>query len=65
MPAGATVPSAGDCYRFVLAREEVDACMMGVKNLQMFEANMAEIDKGPMSAEELARMRSIGDHLHR
>ncbi len=65
MPADTPVPSAGDCYRFVLSRAEVDVCMMGVKNLQMFEANMAELDKGPMSAEELAWMRSIGDHLYR
>lgn len=58
-------PSAGDCYRFVLARDEVDICMMGVKNLHMFEANMAELDKGPMGSEELERMRMIGDHLYR
>ena len=65
--AGASsVPaSAGDCYRFVLSRNEVDVCMMGVKDLQMFEANMAELDKGPMSQEDLGRMRAIGDHLHK
>ncbi len=65
MPAGVEVPSAGDCYRFVLARDEVDLCMMGVKNLQMFEANMAELEKGPLTPEELSRMRMIGDHIYR
>lgn len=65
MPSGASPPSAGDCYRFVLSRDEIDVCMMGVRNMQMFEANMSELDKGPMDEEELQRMRSIGDHLYK
>lgn len=65
MPAATPVPTAGDCYRFVLARDEVDVCMMGVKDLQMFEANMNVIDQGPMTTEELERMRIIGDHIYR
>lgn len=65
MVAGITAPSAGDCYRFVLARDEVDVCMMGVRNLQMLEDNLAEIEKGAMTPEELQRMQSIGAHLYR
>ncbi len=59
------VPRAGDCYRFVLARDEIDVCMMGVKDLSMFEDNMKIIEQGPMTAEELAGMRVIGDHIYR
>ncbi len=64
MPAGVVAATAGDCYRFVLAREEIDCCMMGVKNLAMFRQNMAELEKGPMSEEELARMREVGDIVY-
>ncbi len=64
MPPATPAPSAGDCYRFVLTQDEIDVCMMGVKDLQMFNDNMKVIEKGPMSAEELERMRIIGDHIY-
>lgn len=64
MPAGVAAPTAGDCYRFVLAREEIDCCMMGVKNLAMLRQNLNDLEKGPMSDEELARMRRIGDLVY-
>jgi len=56
--------SAGDCYRFVLSREEIDCCMMGVKNKEMFLENFSQLDKGPMTEEELSRMTAVGDHLY-
>jgi len=65
MPPDTPLPSAGDCYRFVLAQDEIDVCMMGVKDLAMFEDNMEVLEKGPMTPEELARMRHIGDHIYR
>jgi predicted aldo/keto reductase-like oxidoreductase len=65
MPPNTPVPSAGDCYRFVLARDEIDVCMMGVRDLPMFEDNMKVLEKGPMTTEELDRMRAIGDHIYR
>ena len=64
LPAGFQAPSAGDCYRFVLAHPMVDACMMGVRNLSMLEENLRAIEKGPLCAEELEIMRRIGDHLY-
>ncbi len=57
MPQGIHAPSAGDCYRFALAREEIDVCMMGVKNMQ-------ELEKGPMTPEELRKMREIGTYIY-
>ena len=63
-PAGVQIPTAGDCYRFVLTHPMVDACMMGVKNMTMLEENLREIEKGPMGAEELEIMRTIGDHIY-
>jgi predicted aldo/keto reductase-like oxidoreductase len=64
MKPGMQAASAGDCYRFVLARDEVDVCMVGVKNRAMLEQNLAAVAKGAMSSEELVRMRIIGDHLY-
>ena len=56
--------SAGDCYRYVLERDEVDVCMMGVRNRAMLEENMQIIGKGPMSYDELEGATAVGDHLY-
>jgi len=56
--------SAGDCYRFVLERDEVDICMMGVRDLKMLNENMAVLKKGSMSYDELEEAIAIGDHLY-
>lgn len=64
MPKDIIAPSAGDCYRFVLARQEIDCCMMGVKNMKMFQDNMLCLEKGAMTLEEQENMRKIGDHLY-
>jgi predicted aldo/keto reductase-like oxidoreductase len=63
MPSGVKVPSAIDCYRFVLSNPAVDVCMMGTRNIEMMRENLATLDMGPMNEEELARMREIGDYL--
>lgn len=64
MAEGVTPPTAGDCYRYVLTNEYVDVCMMGVKDRQMLRDNLRTIEKGPMSEEEMTRMRDIGDYLY-
>ncbi len=56
--------SAGDCYRFVLERDEVDICMMGVRDLQMFHDNMGVLKKGSMGYQELEEVIALGDHLY-
>jgi predicted aldo/keto reductase-like oxidoreductase len=64
MPPDTVVPSAGDCYRFVLERDEVDVCMMGVRDQSMLRENLSALEKGGMTPEELVRMQTIGDHLY-
>ena len=64
IPSKIVRPTAGDCYRFVLARQNIDCCMMGVKNLSMLRQNLADIEKGPMSEEELSWMREVGDYVY-
>ena len=64
MPTGVPVPTARDCYRFVLSNPTVDVCMMGARDLPQMRENLKVLDLGPLNPEELARLRRIGDHVH-
>jgi predicted aldo/keto reductase-like oxidoreductase len=64
MPPGESPPTAVDCYRFVLSHPSVDVCMMGAKNANQMRENLGLLDTDPMTEEELARMRRIGDHVY-
>ena len=63
MPPGETAPSASDCYRFVLSNPAVDICMTGPRNREEMREALRTLDLGPLSEEELARMRRIGDQI--
>lgn len=65
LPKGESVPRASDCYRFVLSRPGVDICLTGPRDEEQMREALAALDRGPMSEEELAWMRRIGDHIHR
>ena len=65
IPKGEAVPSASDCYRFVLTQPDIDVCLSGPADGEQWKESMATLDRGPMSEEELAWMRRIGDHIHR
>jgi predicted aldo/keto reductase-like oxidoreductase len=64
MPPGEKPPSAADCYRFVLSHSAVNVCLTGARSVEMMRENLAALERGPMSEEELARMRRIGDFVH-
>jgi predicted aldo/keto reductase-like oxidoreductase len=64
MPAGEAPATAADCYRFVLSHPAVDVCMMGTKTVEQMRENLKILDGGPMSGEELERMRRLGDFVH-
>ena len=64
MPPGERVPTAAECYRFVLSHPAVDVCMTGPKTVDQMRQNLKILDQGPMSEDELARMRRIGEHIH-
>jgi predicted aldo/keto reductase-like oxidoreductase len=57
---GERVPSAADCYRFVLSRPEIDVCMSGPGKAEHVDDVIEALDRGPMSEEELAWMRRVG-----
>lgn len=65
MPSGtASPPTAPDCYRFVLSHPAVQVAICGPKNDEEMSAGLTALEAGPMSEEELERMRRIGDHVH-
>jgi aryl-alcohol dehydrogenase-like predicted oxidoreductase len=63
-PSGERVPRAADCYRFVLSRPGIDVCLAGPASTDQMREALEALDRGPMSEEELAWMRRIGDHIH-
>jgi len=64
MPPGEKVPTAAECYRFVLSNPAVDVCMTGARTVEQMRQNLAALEQRPMTDEELARMRRIGDHIY-
>jgi len=63
-PPGEKTPLATDCYRFALSRPEVNVCIAGPRNGADLDQAMAALDLGPMSEDELAWIRRVGDHVH-
>lgn len=63
MPQAEQTPRASDCYRFVLTNPAINVCMAGPKNMAETEEALAALDRGPMTTDEMAWMRRIGDHL--
>jgi aryl-alcohol dehydrogenase-like predicted oxidoreductase len=64
MPAGEKPLTAADCYRFVLSNPDVDVCFTGPKTADEMDQALLALEAGPMSPEELERVRRIGDHVH-
>jgi len=60
IPKGERVPTASDCYRFVLAQPDVDVCMTGPSTAQHVEEALAALRQPPMPPEELDWMRRVG-----
>jgi aryl-alcohol dehydrogenase-like predicted oxidoreductase len=65
VPKGERIPTAGDCYRFVLSNPAVDVCMTGPANEAQAAEALKAIEMGPMNEEELAWMRRVGDYIHK
>jgi aryl-alcohol dehydrogenase-like predicted oxidoreductase len=60
LPKGERVPTATDCYRYVLSRPEVDVCMTGPSNAARMDEAFEALRSGPMTEEELAWMQRVG-----
>jgi aryl-alcohol dehydrogenase-like predicted oxidoreductase len=64
MPDGEAPATAIDCYRYVLSHPDVDLTLTGPKTAEQLRENLAVLDGGPMSKDELERMRRIGAHIY-
>jgi len=65
-PKGWTGPAAtaGDCYRFCLTNPNVDLVVSAPKTAAQMRENMQALARGPLSDEEMARMRALGKVVH-
>jgi len=63
MPPNERAVTAPEAYRFVLSNPAVDVCMIGPKTAEQTREDLKALDQGPMSEDELARIRRIGDFL--
>ena len=64
-PIDGRIPTAAMCYRFVLSNQHVDVCMTAPSNGKHLEENLAAIQQGPLSDEEMRFMREFGEAVHR
>jgi predicted aldo/keto reductase-like oxidoreductase len=64
IPRTEKTPTAADCYRFVLAQPAVNVCMTGPADATQFQQALEALDRGPMSEDELAWMRRVGDAIY-
>jgi len=64
MPAGESPPRARDCYRFALSHPAVSLVLCGPANRDQMQEALRALEAGPLDADEMARMRRIGDHVY-
>lgn len=60
VPEGEPRPRASDCYRFALTHPDVDVTLCGPKDRSQLDEALSALDRGPMSADELAWMKRVG-----
>jgi aryl-alcohol dehydrogenase-like predicted oxidoreductase len=65
VPSGEKIPSAADCYRFVLTQPAVNVCMTGPANAAQLDDALEAFRRGPMAEDELAWMRRVGDAIYK
>jgi len=64
IPKGEKIPTATDCYRFVLTQPAVDICMSGPADEGQFQQALQALERGPMAEDELQWMRRVGDAIY-
>ncbi len=64
MPPGEEPLTAADCYRFALTSGHVNVCLTGPKTAQELDQNMRTLELGPLSDEEMERVRQIGAYVY-
>ena len=63
-PEGERVPTAGECYRFVLTNPNVHVCFTSPRSAAELRENLAEVAHGPLAPDEMEWMRRFGNVVH-
>jgi aryl-alcohol dehydrogenase-like predicted oxidoreductase len=63
-PKEGRIPTAGECYRFVLSNPNVDVCMMAPANEKQLISNLKEISEGSLKDNEMDFMHKFGDAVY-
>jgi aryl-alcohol dehydrogenase-like predicted oxidoreductase len=63
-PPGEHTPTGTDCYRFVLSHPTVNVVLAGPSSPEQMSQALRALERGPMSEDELAWMRRVGDHIY-
>jgi len=64
-PKDSRIPTAGECYRFVLSNPHVHVCMIAPSNTRQFEQNLSALNDGLLSPEDHAYLCRVGDAVRR
>jgi aryl-alcohol dehydrogenase-like predicted oxidoreductase len=64
-PKGEPVPTAGQCYRFVLSNLHVHVCLQAPRNEKQLMENLTALRQGPLSPEEMGFMKKFGDTVYK
>ncbi|MCP4020976.1 MAG: aldo/keto reductase, partial [Desulfobacteraceae bacterium] len=64
MPENEQPLQASDCYRFVLSNPDVDVCLCGPRDDSQMHQALFALDLGPLMADEMQRVKNIGDHVY-
>lgn len=63
-PREGRLPTAGECYRFVLSDPHVHVALTAPRSERELQENIAAVRQGPLAPEDLAFMREFGDAVH-
>lgn len=63
-PKGGRIPTAGECYRFVLSNPHVHSVLTAPRSVRELRENIAAVQKGPLDEDDMKFMREFGDAVY-
>jgi len=63
-PEDGRVPTAAECYRFVLSDPHMDVVLTAPSNARQLRQNLAALEAGPLDEDDQTFMREFGDAVH-
>lgn len=64
-PQDGRLPTAGECYRFVLSNPNVHITLTAPRNEKQLIENITAVRQGPLSEEDMKFMKEFGDAVYR